>query len=274
MLDVTKSMNTIPAHLAQRSLPTFMRLIMQCGIFDPQLLFGGVGDHRCGDRSPLQVGQFESEEKLIDRWLTALHREGGGGGTGLESYELALWLAARHMSCDCFEKRGQRGYLFLTGDELPYSHVARSDVLSVFGEDIGADVPIEQVIAEAARMWHIFFLIPDPYRAQSCERHWRNLLGDAVAVLEIHEDTCLAAAALMAMTEGLLPDLNAVGHKLDVEMQVGRDQTNRVIRAIEPYAASIGCGGPRRPAEPVTALPTGSRPSRTRRIQTTELDLF
>ena len=86
-LDVTGSMGDIPRLMATKALPTFMKVLMDCKIPDPQLLFMAVGD-AYSDRAPLQVGQFESTAELMDQWLTWSFLEGGGGGSGEESYEL------------------------------------------------------------------------------------------------------------------------------------------------------------------------------------------
>ena len=74
------------------------------------VLFGAIGDANphYGEVSPIQIGQFEGEAHLMDKWLTAIHLEGAGGPYGQESYEYAFYAAARHTSCDCFEKRGKK----------------------------------------------------------------------------------------------------------------------------------------------------------------------
>ena len=87
-LDVTGSMGSVPQHLVVDGLPAMMDKIIKTGLADPQVLFMGIGDHEC-DRSPLQVGQFESSDELLDKWLTDTYLEGGGGGNRGESYMLA-----------------------------------------------------------------------------------------------------------------------------------------------------------------------------------------
>ena len=106
-LDVTGSMGDIPRHLAQRDLPQFMGLLGACAVPDPQVLFMAVGD-ATSDNAPLQVGQFESTAELIDQWLTWSFLEGGGGGTGSESYELAFYLLAQHTDMDNWVRRRHR----------------------------------------------------------------------------------------------------------------------------------------------------------------------
>ncbi|MRR30716.1 VWA domain-containing protein, partial [bacterium] len=119
-LDVTGSMGDIPRLLATKQLPVFMKVLMGCEIPDPQLMFMAIGD-AYSDSSPLQVGQFESTAELMDQWLTWSYLEGGGGGSGEESYELGMYFLAAHTEMDCMVKRKKRGYLFMTGDEFPYA---------------------------------------------------------------------------------------------------------------------------------------------------------
>src|SRR5689334_5617040 len=78
-LDVSGSMGEIPRRLATATLPAFMAALLDAGITDPQVLFVAVG-YAGGDRAPLQVGQFESTETLMDQWLTSMFLEGGGAG--------------------------------------------------------------------------------------------------------------------------------------------------------------------------------------------------
>src|SRR6266536_4548759 len=109
LFDVTGSMGSVPRTL-QAKLPQLLGLLLRKGYAkDPQILFGGIGDATC-DRAPLQIGQFESDNRMDDD-LSRILLEGGGGGQKTESYELAMYFMARHTSIDCLEKRGKRGYL-------------------------------------------------------------------------------------------------------------------------------------------------------------------
>ncbi|RTL24043.1 MAG: VWA domain-containing protein [Burkholderiales bacterium] len=258
-LDVTGSMGDIPRALAQRDLPQFMRLLQACAIEDPQVLFMAIGD-ATSDNAPLQVGQFESTAELIDQWLTWSYLEGGGGGTGSESYELAFYLLARHTDTDSWVQRRHRGYMFMTGDELPYPAVSRHQVGTLLGDQLDEDIPVEEAIAAAAEQYHLFFLIPDLQRRQRCEDRWRDLLGDHVICMESPDDTCYVAAALVGLTEGRLPDLDAAARAL-ASQGLARDRVSAVVRALRPYAALLRPGTvglPLRPgARPAAAPATG-----------------
>lgn len=254
-LDVTGSMGDIPRNLAQRDLPQFMNLLGACAIPDPQVLFMAIGD-ATSDHAPLQVGQFESTAELIDQWLTWSFLEGGGGGTGSESYELAFYLLAQHTDTDNWVKRKRRGYLFMTGDELPYPAVSRHQVDALLGDKLDEDIPIEEAIAAAAEQYHLFFLIPDLKRRQGCEPRWRDLLGEHVICMESPDDTCHVAAALVGLTEGRLADLDAAAHALSGQ-GLSRERVSAVVRALRPYAELLKPGAiglPLRPgARPATA---------------------
>lgn len=234
-LDVTGSMGDIPHLLAKQELPKLMKLITDCGIADPQVMFMAVGD-ATSDKAALQVGQFETTAELMDQWLTWSYLEGGGGGTGHESYELAFYVAAQHTDMDNWVKRKKKGYLFMTGDELPYPAVSRHQIEALLGEKLDEDIPIEEVIAAAAETYHLFFLIPDQARAQKVGGRWRELLGDHVIRMDSPKDTCAVAAALVGLTEKRISDLNVLA---DVLSSNGFDHQHvgSTIRAVQHYAA-------------------------------------
>src|SRR5215470_12941620 len=132
LFDVTGSMGNVPRVL-QEKLPQLLGLLVRKGyVAHPQIMFGAIGDATC-DRAPLQVGQFESDNRM-DGDLERILLEGGGGGQKTESYELALYFMARHTATDCFEKRGKRGYLFIIGDEMPYDVVDPDQAQRVLGD--------------------------------------------------------------------------------------------------------------------------------------------
>jgi hypothetical protein len=240
-LDVTGSMGDIPVMLAKTQLPTFMTSIMDLGVKDPQLMFMAVGD-AFSDSAPLQVGQFESGAGEMDRWLTLTYLEGGGGGSNEESYELAMYFAARHTEMDCWVKRQKRGYFIMTGDELAYSQVSRPVVERIVGDELAADLAVDKVTRALAETYEPFFIIPSLDRRARCERAWRDLLGDHVIVMESPEDICHVAAGVVALGEGAAADLDVLASKMSTK-GVSRDRLGAVVRALTPFAASLGKDG-------------------------------
>jgi hypothetical protein len=218
LFDVTGSMLGVPRVL-QAKLPQLLGLLLRKGYAtDPQIMFGAIGDATC-DRAPLQVGQFESDNRMDDD-LGRILLEGGGGGQKTESYELALYFMARHTATDCFTKRGRRGYLFIIGDEMAYQRVKPAEVRSVIGDDLREPVPVTDMMAEVSRKWDTYYILPagasyvgDP----EVLGFWRGLLGQSVIQLADLDAVCETIALTVGLGEDAislddgLADLGDVG---------------------------------------------------------------
>lgn len=236
-LDVTGSMGDIPKLLATKQLPVFMKVLMECEIPDPQLLFMAIGD-AYSDNSPLQVGQFESTAELMDQWLTWSYLEGGGGGSGEESYELGMYFLASHTEMDCMVKRKKRGYLFMTGDEMPYPTLSKNIVEAVVGDRLDEDLPVEEIVAELQKSYTPFFLIPDYARAKRCERRWRDLLGDHVLVMDSPQDVCYVSAGAMLLSEGRATSMEQLVKFLS-DAYLPADRKSKVVKTLTPLAEVV-----------------------------------
>jgi hypothetical protein len=239
-LDVTGSMGAIPRLLATRELPTFMKVLEASHVPDPQILFLAVGD-AFSDRAPLQVGQFESTAELMDQWLTRTFLESGGGPGNRESYELGLYFLAQHTELDSMVKRGKRGYLFMTGDELPYETLSRHVVETTIGDRLDDDLKVQEIVAELVKTWIPFFLIPDPGRLAGCERAWRDLLGDHVLCMDEPGDVCFVAAGATLIGEGLAPTpSDLLAHLRAGGLPPGRE--GAVLRTLTPLFGAPEAG--------------------------------
>jgi hypothetical protein len=199
-LDVTGSMGSIPHHLVKEGLPTIMGRIIQSGTKDPQLLFLAVGDHEC-DRSPLQVGQFESSDELLDKWLTDVYLEGGGGGNMGESYLLAWYFDAFHTAIDCFEKRGQKGFLFTIGDEPTLPEIPAPALKKLMGEGQHQTWSAAELLDKARQRYHVFHLHIRETSSGSRKEvmdGWKQLMGDQLIILAHHEDVSKVIPEIIA----------------------------------------------------------------------------
>lgn len=123
----------------------------------PQLCFMGVGDATC-DRAPLQVGQFESDNRL-DADLGNMLIEKGGGGTGQESYELAAYYLARKTKLDSL-KQNRKGVAFFLGDEAPYPFVKKGEVKQVVGDRLQEDIPVRDIFTELQKSYDAYLIFP------------------------------------------------------------------------------------------------------------------
>ncbi|MFG1945600.1 hypothetical protein [Nonomuraea sp. NPDC048826] len=239
LFDVTGSMGHVPRTL-QRKLPGLLGLLLRKEYArDPQIMFGAIGDAYC-DRAPLQVGQFESDNRM-DEHLGRILLEGGGGGQKRESYELAMYFMARHTSIDCHEKRGRRGYLFIIGDELPYRRLDGTMARDLIGDENPGDLRVETIVTEVTRKYDTYYILPAgaSYAGdREVLREWRRLLGQNVLEL----DDLSAVCETIALTVGLGEDAVDLGTGLHHLADVGSTAGPSVSRAL----AGRGRGG--RPA--------------------------
>jgi hypothetical protein len=229
LFDVTGSMGGVPRTL-QTKLPDLFGLLLRKGYTEhPQLLFGGVGDATC-DQVPLQLGQFESDNRM-DEQLGRILLEGGGGGQMTESYELALYAMARHTSLDCWEKRGRRGYLFLIGDELPYGRVKAREVRAVLGDRLTEDIPLPQILTEVKRTFNVFYILPAGASYAGNPEVldvWHRLLGQNVIELDDLDAVC----ETIALTVGLGEEAIDLAAGLADLRDIGSTKADSVARAL------------------------------------------
>lgn len=218
-LDVTGSMGTVPHHLITKGLPTLMGEILEKGIQDPQVLFMGIGDHEC-DQSPLQVAQFESSDTLLDKWLKDVYLEGGGGGNYGESYSLAWYFAGYHTAIDCFEKRGQKGFLFTIGDEPVLKKIPKSSVKGIMGDGQYADFTHDDLLKKAMEKYNVYHLhIKETASGNRKEviDGWKQILHDNLIVVEDHNELATTIADIIIKNSPVKEE-QKVNVKIDIKV--------------------------------------------------------
>lgn len=203
-LDVTGSMGTVPHHLVKEGLPNIMKKITESDIPDPQVLFLGIGDHEC-DRAPLQVGQFESNDELLDKWLTDIYLEGGGGGNTGESYLLSWYFAGNHTAIDCKEKRNKKGFLFTIGDEPTLHNIPKNQLHNIMGTGQYDDSTFSQLLDKARESYNVFHIHIHETLAGGRDEtinEWKDIMGDNLLIAEKHTDVpSIIANCIIAQNE-------------------------------------------------------------------------
>lgn len=204
-LDVTGSMGRIPEILVREKLGSLMNTLIAHGIEHPQIMFGAIGDH-LSDRYPLQVGQFESGTAELDKCLTEVFIEGGGGGQHMESYTLAWLFCSRHTSCDCFEKRSQKGFLFTIGDEASWDVLGRKELMSIMGYKQIDDLSDRQLLDEVQRSYHVFHIHVNEASYKDNPvilGYWKKLLGERLIILNDYNAIAETIASTVAIIHGV-----------------------------------------------------------------------
>jgi hypothetical protein len=250
LFDVTGSMGAVP-RIMQGKLGKLHGLLQRKGyLADPQLMFGGIGDAD-SDRVPLQVGQFESDNRM-DEQLRDIFLEGNGGGQKSESYELAAYFVARHVVTDAWQKRGRKGYLFIIGDELNKPRLEARHIRRVIGDEVAQDIDPVSVYRELAKKWHVYFILPDQssyFHDDSIGEHWRAILGQNFLKLDDPGAVCELIAATIGVEESVvdldqaLVDLAEIGSVAE-SRAVGKALATVGPRSVTASAAPLGIDGP------------------------------
>lgn len=178
-LDTTGSMGHIPQELITGAFPEIMKNIIEAGVADPQVCFIGVGDCYC-DNAPIQCGQFESSDELMEKWFQKVYLEGGGGSNPGESYNLAWYFAARHTSTDAWEKRHKKGVVITIGDEACLAEIPSSEIKNLFGDPAQSGATSKELLKEVAERWEAYHIHigKDTSYYTTAIKKWKELIGE------------------------------------------------------------------------------------------------
>jgi hypothetical protein len=223
--DVTGSMGDNPALIQESLKQLFGMLIRKDIVSDPQIAIGAYGDAYC-DRVPLQIGQFESDNRIDDE-LDNVLIEGCGGGNDGETSSLLARFVGSNIRTDAWEKRGKKGYFFLIGDEKTFG--CKGEQLRQFmGLPQASDESEDDIFARVREQWDVYMLLIDNYssKAQHSKEQYTKLTGGEQHVITI-ADGSLAAATIVSVIgaveatadyQHIADDLIDAGFSKDVAM--------------------------------------------------------
>lgn len=236
-LDGTGSMGTIPREL-QSKLKRVYSLTVDKGIKDVQIAYSVYGDAANNDRVPLQISQFESDNRGDDA-LDNLFIEGGGGGNNGETSQLLFYYLAYHTAIDSFEKRGQKGKVYMIADEKQVPITAAHVREHIGDEQPLGDLSFEALAAAVTKMWDVTVLLIDNYsaRVQGSQEFYSNLFGPRNVVL-VQDVSSIPdmIAGLYAFDMGR----DAASVTADLATAAGKEVALRVGDALAKRGASSG----------------------------------
>lgn len=204
-VDVTGSMGKVADIIAKESLGVlFKEVIDRKPITDPHVAFMAIGDV-IYDSAPLQVSQFEADNRIVDQ-LTDIFVEGGGGGNSCESYTAAWYFAATHTVHDSILKRKKKGYLFTIGDEPMNRVLSKEHIKEFLGDDIERDLTSEELLTMVSRAYHVFHLLlvnegHCKYHADSTIKSW-EILGQNLLKVTDYTKVSEIIVSTMQVIEG------------------------------------------------------------------------
>lgn len=250
-LDVTGS-NLRSARVIHSKLPQLLGALQRIGgIEDPQIMIMFIGDPYC-DSFPLQVGQFESDNKIDEMIENGILE--GGGSPGLievrEGYEVGAYFLWKHTHLETVEKQGRKGYVFFLADEMNYDKVtndynrgwgtSRHTLESIMGDILESDIPTTEVYAGLHEQYNVFHIMPPhSYKPEDIQPSWRELLEipERSVVLDDADVVCEFIAGIMAMAEAGLDEDEVV----DALTSAGFDPA--AVKSAKSALVKVGGGG-------------------------------
>lgn len=205
-LDVTGSMGEIAEALAKEGIGTlFNEILDRKPISDPHLMSMGIGDAK-HDQFPLQVSQFEADNRAVEQ-LTKLYLEGGGGGNDSESYNFPWYFAANHIVHDSWEKRRKRGYLFTVGDEQAPFDLTRDHIRKFTTGTPESRQTSSAMLALAERTFDVYHIIiaQGDYARRDLNavvRSWTPLIGQRAIILRDYTKLAETVVGAISIAEG------------------------------------------------------------------------
>lgn len=237
-IDVTGSMGILADALARDGLGTlFNGILERKPVPDPQVMFMAIGDANCDD-APLQVSQFESDNRIVEQ-LTNIWIERGGGGNGFESYNLPWYFAAFHTVHDRFEKRGKRGFLFTVGDEEAPGDLDEDQIEQFLGYRPEAVMTTKELLEHTQRFYDVYHIIVEEgshaqLHPARVKESWRKLLGERAVSLSDHTKLAETIVSLIEVAQGVDAEESA--------RRWGGAAGDAVLRAVRGVPRGIGAG--------------------------------
>lgn len=203
--DATGSMAGTP-RIVQTKLANLFGLLVRKGYTGeayPQIAVADYGDART-DHVPLQISQFEADNR-VDEALDSLFLEGNGGGNGGESAALLWYYVNNHVETDAWKKRNKKGYFFMIADEITHN-LTKDQVNQYIGDDINGDVNLtyQDLAKRLQEKWEVFVLLVDNSTAhyQNSQEFYEKLFGNKnVIILENDETVAETIGAVIGKME-------------------------------------------------------------------------
>lgn len=140
-----------------------------------------ITDARMGDKHPFQAIPFSKGSDLVIN-MNRFNVSGGGGGNGKESYDLAIYYAARHIETPNVTG-GVKPLLIIAGDEGFYADIHPAEITHHFGDTLGAKLKTADLLQELKSKYHVAILRPETSSYLASEyaaihSQWVDALGE------------------------------------------------------------------------------------------------
>jgi hypothetical protein len=206
--DVTGSCATVPVATLSR-LDTMMDAIHTANYADEQIGFSisAIGNHE-RDLMPFQSTPFAFGNE-VSSYIKQLYLEGGGHDWDTnelaESYNLALFQAAKLIDFDSYTERNKKGLMIIIGDDCSHKDLSPLLINKIFDRNETQGYTFQQLINLVQEKWNLFYVLPGG--TQGCwdprvRGFWRAVLENNFIELQHSNAIPELIAGLVALHNG------------------------------------------------------------------------
>lgn len=239
--DATGSMGSVPRTVQTKLAGLFGLLLRKGYVEDPQIAVGVYGDAKC-DYVPLQISQFESDNRIDDN-LDKIFLEGNGGGNMGETQSLLWYYLLHHTATDAWDKRQKKGYLFMIADEVPLE--INADEVKQFigdGEPLGS-LKTKDMAKALQERWEVIVLLIDNSSAhyQQSEKVYKELFGARNVLIVENPDTIAEVIGLaIGVKEGTVDSID----QAEEDLKDAGSNALAIRNAVNTVGGLINLGNP------------------------------
>ncbi len=186
-----------------------------------------IGDSRTGDNYPLQVTDFVKGEEL-EKTIQSVYPEGGGGGNGKESYDLAIYYVLNHC-----KSKDKNPVCIIAEDEGYYDNARVSEIKKYVGDEIKENINTKRMLKKLSKKYETYVLRKN-YGSSAEEiikKQWMAGVGEDKVIM-MSDPKRLVDAAIVAASHA----------KRNIEVGldwIRRRQTESQIAEVEEYFSKL-----------------------------------
>ena len=132
-----------------------------------------------------------------------MYLEGGGGGNGKESYELAAYFYSKHTKLN----NTSLPFFFITGDEFMYDELTKKTIKHIIGEEEevkSESLPSAEIWKGLMEKYNVFYLhkyYRTPEIDEKVVKQWSSILGSSRVLQMTNPKACVdVMLGILALT--------------------------------------------------------------------------
>lgn len=192
----------------------------------------------CDLHPPVQMAQFESDQRIAEHIRLLIPDK--GGGDEIEDYDLGVAFVDLAVETDIYGHYGLKGHFQIVADEVGRGMVYPHDVERYLGHSLQSSVSTEEICHHLLEKWHLFYI--QVLSKSHATRWWTERLGEGRVVpcsntdllAELQAGLVYVVETKGSTQEGLLEFLSTGGAK------IGQSEASQLWRQLQVAERHFG----------------------------------